>query len=620
MATVNFFTKVTVDETDISSYLLEYEVIDNIKDMTMSTVLLKEQVVSFIDITKDQEIIITRGNVTSTDTTIFKGNISKVSKNRGVNISVESLDKLWILKKITVTTSYDRVIDTQAGVISAIAKDLIETHGGLTANVEASGSLNVIDKFILRGDDILTKLQELADIIDYWLYYDPDNDEVVFKTKGFSTFGTTLETGINITAIPDWNFDYTKIVNDVTLIGDLQELETTQDETGDGATTQYTLSFKPESVKVFVNSVLKVGGITGQTTPFDYSMDKENKQINFEVAPTNTHPIEVRYSYFTPVKVRKKNPTSIAAYGTYQITKRLDTLQTTADAELKVNEITEKFSEPIFNTNINVYGVFGMQAGMKVTINDTINDENRDVFIRRIRYKYPDIIDEIEVDNEPLYEDYILQNEVIRRIENLERKNTSDTDLITQLISFNRDIKPRRRYFKLLKDVVNFSTSFVLAHPDGGVLGTDKLGENYVTQDVVTKLIQGQMTYEEYAYDTDFHDAVNSTATFSTVTNDISFTAGQIWYSDIIDLGTTLTQCRLSVGTVVGTLKYEISSDNKSSWQEISIDTLENVSSSDGLGTYIRITENAAGVATLDLTQDSFGQNTEPLIKLELIE
>jgi hypothetical protein len=67
-------------------------------------------------------------------------------------------------------------------------------------------------------------------------------------------------------------------------------------------------------------------------------------------------------------------------------------------------------------------------------------------------------------------------------------------------------------------------------------------------------------------------------------------------------------------------LKYEISSDNKSSWQEISIDTLENVSSSDGLGTYIRITENAAGVATLDLTQDSFGQNTEPLIKLELIE
>jgi len=133
------------------------------------------------------------------------------------------------------------------------------------------------------------------------------------------------------------------------------------------------------------------------------------------------------------------------------------------------------------------------------------------------------------------------------------------------------------------------------------------------------KLVQGQMIYSEYCYDTEFHDAT-STATFSTVTNDITFTAGQVWLSSVIDLGTTLSQIKVELGTLVGSVLIEISSDNKSTWQTVTADVLTTVSSSDGLGTFVRITENAAGAATIDLTLNSINVVTEPVVKITMVE
>jgi len=229
-----------------------------------------------------------------------------------------------------------------------------------------------------------------------------------------------------------------------------------------------------------------------------------------------------------------------------------------------------------------------------------------------------------------------LKNEIVRRLRQLEKKNQSDNDFTTSVIGLDRTFKPRRRYMELQKQSVagntliwnhptygiwnsynwgaTAQTSFVLGHSSYGILGTSELGSQ-ASSPVTVKLVQGKMTYQEYCYDTDFHDAVNSTATFSTVTNDIQFTAGQVWYSDVIDLGTTLTYITVTLGTTVGTLLIEVSSDNKSTWQTVTNATRTAVSSSDGLGTYIRITENAAGVASIDLTKNSFNQVTAPVIK-----
>ena len=178
--------------------------------------------------------------------------------------------------------------------------------------------------------------------------------------------------------------------------------------------------------------------------------------------------------------------------------------------------------------------------------------------------------------------------------------------------------------------------SFVLGHPSYGLLGTSQLGSQ-ASSPVTVKLVQGNMTYDEYAYDTEFHDAVNSTATFSTVTQDIIFTSGQIWYSNVIDLGTTLSWVTVDLGDTVGTLVIEISSDNKSTWQTITEGVRTAVSSSDGLGTYIRITATDAdaidlfgaggigfpiifGAGYIGNTLDSYGQNSAPLVKVLMEE
>lgn len=132
------------------------------------------------------------------------------------------------------------------------------------------------------------------------------------------------------------------------------------------------------------------------------------------------------------------------------------------------------------------------------------------------------------------------------------------------------------------------------------------------------KIIQGDMTYKEHAYDSTFHDSVNSTATFSTVTNDISFTSGQVWYSEAIDVGSLLTHITVTLGTVVGTIKIEISSDNKDSWQEVTDGLRVAVVSSDKTGTFIRLTENNTTTATIDLTKDDFDQITDAVVQCKM--
>ena len=623
-------TVVTIGGVDITSNVVGYKIIDSIDETTSATIELSNNGRDDLDYDTQQEVVITRGLTTSSDYTIFRGNIAKIENSTGERTRVTAYDKLWLLDRKSLTKTYDINIDPEAGVISAIAEDLIQTYGGLTADVEASGSINVLDKFYALNKSLLELLRELADLLDYTVYYDPNADTVNFKSRGFTSFGTILSVGDNIVEIPVWDYDYTKIANVVTVTGDFQELETTKSFVATALQTNFVLDFVPESVKVYEDAAsppttLKVGGVVGQSTSFDYSVDKENKTIIFQTGVTGANNVEVRYSYLEPIVVSQKNPVSRAAFGDYTYDKYMDTIKTTSDGEKKINEIITKFGGPTINTKIRTKNVFGIFAGYSVTVVDPYNNENREVMVRRIIKEYPIVIDTLHIDNEPLFEEYILQNKTLERIDRLERKNQSRGTLINELFTLDRTYKPRRRYLKLQKETITDTDSLIWDHPtqgqwnDGGS-NTEQWGGTAFGSTTVQKLVQGRMIYEEYCYDTDFHDAINSTATFSTVTNDISFTAGQIWYSSVIDLGTTLSQIKVDLGTVVGTVLIEISSDNKATWQTVTEGTLTTVTTSDGTGTFVRITENAVAVATIDLTQDSFGQNTEPVVKVTMIE
>ena len=134
------------------------------------------------------------------------------------------------------------------------------------------------------------------------------------------------------------------------------------------------------------------------------------------------------------------------------------------------------------------------------------------------------------------------------------------------------------------------------------------------------KLVQGGMKYKEEIVDNDFVDSGSTTATVDTSNNKITFTSGQIFQTKAIDVGTTLGNVTAFLGSSVGTFKIEVSSDDKTTWQTVTKDVKTPVTSSDGTGTYVRITENGASSGTIQNLYDSFGQISTYAIELHMEE
>lgn len=638
---MSFATKITIDGSDVTNYCLSYTVVDVISDFSTARIDFDVRVLDYLNFNTQSELIISRGMTTSTDVTIFKGVVSEINRVSSGLLEVKGFDKLWLLERKSMSGTYDINIDPEAGVISAIAENIIEEHGGLTADVVDSGSIFVLDKYFCLNNTLMELLEELASLVDYTIYYNPQEDKVYFRPFGYESYPGILTVGVDIVNVPEWMTDYTKLANIVTVTGDFQELETTESFVATAAQTVFTITKTPQSVKVYDNGTLVTGGVLGQSSSYDYSVDKENETITFLVGRTVGHTVEILYSYLEPIIVSQKNSASRVKYGDYTCNKYIDTIKTTADAELKVQEIIDKFGEPFVNTKLMIIKKMDIRAGMNIQVVDEQNNVN-DVFtVRKIKYQYPEVIDEVTIDDEPIYQDYIKINELARRIGRLERKNQSQGNLINQRFTFDYDVTPEPRYTSVYQQSVAGDTgiyghpvygvygtskygaiasvSFILGHPTYGVLGTSTLGSS-VSSLILKKLVQGNMRYKELCYDVDFHDASSSTADFDTTNKWIAFDAAEVWYSNVLDKGTTLSYATVSFGVKTGVIKIEISSDNKATWQELTDGIRTAVTSSDGTGTYLRLTENDSSTAKLENVYYTDGRVQTPVVTLIMEE
>ena len=474
---MSFATKVTIDSVDVTSYCLNYEIVDTISGFTTINIAFSQHVQTYLDFNTQSEIIVTRGLVTSTDYTIFRGVISEIIRVSAGMVEIKGYDKLWLLERKSMTKTYDINIDIQAGVISAIAEDIIESYGGMTADVVSSGAVFTLDKYYCLNNTLMELLDELADLVDYAVYYDPETDTVNFKPKGYDTYPDAITVGTDIINIPNWNTNYAKLANIVTITGDYQELETTEDTVATALQTVFTLSKVPTSVKVYDNGTLKIGGVIGQTVTYDYSVDKENRTITFLTGITVGHTIQVAYSYLEPIIVTQKNPFSRVKYGDYTYNKYMDTIKSTADAEIKVQEIINKFGEPFYETNLMVVRKMNIRAGMYIDVVDGVNTENRTVLVRRIKYKYPEVVDEVTVDDEPLFDEYISEKMFAKRIGRLERRNLQEGTIINQLFGLARTAHFRRKTIKAYKKTIAGSTG-IYGHPVQGIYGLAYYGQS----------------------------------------------------------------------------------------------------------------------------------------------
>jgi len=524
---MSLLTKITIDSVDVSAYLTQdgYEVIDSIKnEASTCSVSFNNNVFSSVDLATSMTVVITRGFTTNEDYTIFRGFTSNITKDHGV-IGVECMDKLWLLNRNTKNKTFDKNIDTEAGVTSAIAETLIEDIG-LTASVETTTT--VLDKFVCKDDIVLERVLSLAAIDNFYLYYNPGTDVVHWESKGYTTFTSTLVVGTHIITPPVWSYNYEDMGNWIKINGATQEIETTELFSGDGSTTTFTLSETPDSVKVYVGGTLQVGGIVGSSAVYDYYVDKSNKYIVFTVAATPgvaVDNVDVRYSYTIPRSVVMKDDDSMDTYGTYKRVKEFKDIESVEDAEERAVKILARRKNPQVSASIKVAGVMGLTAGMNVVIHDSVNNENRTVLVNRIRYKYPNGFDELEVGDEILSDEEIIGN-VNERLRRIEREKLRDSEIVNTIFNLSRVFNPRRKYIKLQKESVTDSDTLIWKHPTQGLWGTNKWGASPFGTATIERVVWPSMKYDETFTSTDFDDSgdTSSTGTWSVTSGTLTFT------------------------------------------------------------------------------------------------
>jgi len=477
---MTFYTKITIDGTDVSTNVLSYEVEDTIKNnATTGEIILALDAYDSIDVTANMSVVITRGSVTSTDSTIFQGSINEITKEAG-SIICNIVDKINTLQVRTVNTSYDKNIDSQAGVISAIAQDLIETHAGLTASVENTGTVNVIEKFICRHDIIFERLKRLAELVDYQIYYNPSTDTIHFESKGKTSYDTTLlvNNNSNVVNVPRWLYNNDEIANFIRIGGASDTIETTQTFSGDDAETEFTLTKEPFSVKVFIGGTLKTGGVVGSSETYDYYIDTLNKKIIFLSAPAaGSDNIEVRYSYKEARLILVKDDDSIASFGKKELTKNYDDIEDVEDARERGMKLLSKRKNPFVSTSLDVAGAENLTAGMKVTVNDTYSSENRTLTVKKVLWQYPAEIIEVDVGDED-FDETVLMTNINERLRRLERESMRTTDIVDQTFLLNRSINYGRRYAKLNKKSIDDTTFLIWDHPSQGNWDEEKWGND----------------------------------------------------------------------------------------------------------------------------------------------
>ena len=159
-------------------------------------------------------------------------------------------------------------------------------------------------------------------------------------------------------------------------------------------------------------------------------------------------------------------------------------------------------------------------------------------------------------------------------------------------------------------DQADITGAFILGHSSYGVLGTSELGDgggiSYTVQRIVnpSNTWRTLLTSNETAF---WNDTGNTTCTVDTTNQTLEFADGEIFQTNKLstELG-NITSATLSLSNVTGTLTYELSSDNGSNWETVSLDS-EVEFSNPGTNLMLRITSTGTSEVSI---KDSDGLRT----------
>ena len=437
-------SEVLIDGNDIGAYLVDWKVDLEIEsnERNRAIITCNRNVLTAFNISINNSITIKRGTVTATDNNIFTGFVIEITEDNGA-IVIKCKDPLYRGTLKYITRSYDKNIDTEAGVISAIWSDIVTQDLELTPNVQSTGTVDVMDKFICNDDEVLERLQALTKIVDWQMYYNFVSNEVILEPKGNQTFATPFVVGGNVINNPTWSESTEGMFNKITLKGAVSVGIKTETFSGDTIETDFILSEEPEDTKVSISGVEKVRGNPGSTDTFDYYIDKINKKLIFISAPASgTDNISIEYSYKIPIPVQSKNSSSISQYGLYESRISLEDIKTTDDATLRVQKLLAAFSNPFISTELQTVNVYDLYPGYLVNVVDDYNGKNVNAVVKKITYQYPEGFDLVTVGTRIFdLQDFVTDTQ--KRIRELEKKELINVTILNQLLQEENIIELR---------------------------------------------------------------------------------------------------------------------------------------------------------------------------------
>ena len=569
----------------LKSWEYERSGTNEISDLNINVI---KSITNSITLSVGQSVSIWKGFTTSTDTKVFEGYISEFEPSGGM-IKITAKDKLWDLIRKNVNKVYEST-GPQAGEISAIAKDLIETYGGLTSAEVATGTgaTQIIAEFRCVHTDIFERLKVLADAVRYQFWYDAVNDTVHFEPEGYNDSTTTLTVGTEIIGVPKWSNDTSKMVNDLRVDGAVSLTQIRKPIGSGDATIGTTTGFDttgilldktPESAELIVAGDVKEGGTKDASSGHYYYIDKENKKIMPKTGttfPTSTS--HVSYSWNAPAPIHQINQESIDSYGKFEKQITVSDITTIADAEVRTVEILSKFSQPFLVGELFVKSdsTIDVNFGDTVTIVDSVSSPNinQSLVVTKQLIKYPGTYQELTVGDEAIkLADWQINVESrLSRIE--ESLSLSNQDLILELVDIQntgQSVVPRYRQV-LTRD----TSSDYLWGVAPWTWGTGLWQDTYTESEIDNFIQQYENEYTEEFTDDDFEDT-SGTGTWLTGT----MLTGETLISSSIDFnnGTVNNALATFTGSGAGTPTFYLMADG-TNWETVTSGTLKTFTNS----------------------------------------
>lgn len=472
---------IDINSVAVESYIIKYTINRKLSTDRLIDELNIEFSSSILDVltpTLGQQIEVyggydsTKGN----NPRIFYGKLKVVQETKE-KVTMIAYTRLAELMEKNVNADF-RQSGSTSGIITNIMEELIQTFGGLTPEVTASTL--TIERFKCRNADILERLQTLAEVLDYDIIYDNDNDKVICRPQEFNISSSIYYVqGTNNIAqeVPKWKSSTLgEIYNKLTLNGAKTLVTKTQTFSGDGSTSTFSLAHPPESIRVTVGGVEKVGGKDGSTPgTFDYTIDTEEQQLIFEsgsIPGSGSDNISATIVYNVPVPVVVEDEASIATYGEIHKQITLTDISTVDDAILKARKLLQNHSAPYKNTLIKIKPLSIPTAnpvlGQKIKVIDTINNINAFYVIKETTEYFPEKQRDIIVaDREWRWQN--LDDNAQIRLKRLEEQNQEGDEIVTNVLQFKIPATLKRK--ALITEVERINDSFILGHRTNGQLG-----------------------------------------------------------------------------------------------------------------------------------------------------